>query len=95
MKAPPNKNRHASASYHLYVRLVGATKYRRHVLGEKLTPEDIVPSASAQVISKESNGTSLTKPSIIGQSVRFHSTRDAKRVDYEEATGGAQRPPSP
>ena len=30
-------------------------KNRRHVLGEKLTPEDIVPSLSAQAISKESN----------------------------------------
>jgi len=38
MKAPPNKPRHPSASYRLYVHLVWPTKYRKHVLGEKLTP---------------------------------------------------------
>ena len=38
MKVPPNKTGHASASYRLYVHLVWPTKYRKHVLGEKLTP---------------------------------------------------------
>jgi len=38
MKAPRNKTVHASASYRLYLHLVWPTKYRKHVLGEKLTP---------------------------------------------------------
>ena len=38
MKVPPDKSRHASASYRLYVHLVWPTRYRKHVLGEKLTP---------------------------------------------------------
>ena len=38
MKVSPDKPRHASASYRLYVHLVWPTKYRKHVLGEKLTP---------------------------------------------------------
>jgi putative transposase len=32
------RSRHASSSYRLYVHLVWPTKYRKHVLGEKLTP---------------------------------------------------------
>ena len=38
MKAPGNKTVHASASYRLYLHLVWPTKYRKHILGEKLTP---------------------------------------------------------
>ena len=38
MKAPGDKTVHASASYRLYLHLVWPTKYRKHVLGEKLTP---------------------------------------------------------
>ena len=38
MNTPSNKPRHPSASYWLYVHLVWPTKYRKHVLGEKLTP---------------------------------------------------------
>ena len=38
MKAPRQKTRHASDSYRLYVHRVWPTKYRKHVLGEKLTP---------------------------------------------------------
>jgi putative transposase len=38
MKAPLHKPRHASASYRLYVHLVWPTKYRKHVLEERLTP---------------------------------------------------------
>ena len=38
MKAPRNKTVHASASYRLYLHLVWPTKYRKHVLGEQLTP---------------------------------------------------------
>src|SRR5262245_63245995 len=32
------KTKHASASHRLYVHLIWPTKYRKHVLGEKLTP---------------------------------------------------------
>jgi REP element-mobilizing transposase RayT len=43
MDRSPNQNAkpdsgHASASYRLYVHLVWPTKYRKHILGEKLTP---------------------------------------------------------
>jgi len=38
MKVPPDKSPHASASYRLYVHLVWPTKYRKHILGVKLTP---------------------------------------------------------
>ena len=38
MKVPRTKTVHASASYRLYLHLVWPTKYRKHVLGEKLTP---------------------------------------------------------
>jgi len=38
MKGLRNKTVHASASYRLYLHLVWPTKYRKHVLGEKLTP---------------------------------------------------------
>jgi REP-associated tyrosine transposase len=38
MKSPRNKIVHSSASYRLYLHLVWPTKYRKHILGEKLTP---------------------------------------------------------
>src|SRR4030095_15436206 len=38
MKAPRDNTVHASASYRLYLHLVWPTKYRKHILGEKLTP---------------------------------------------------------
>lgn len=38
MKTPGNKTVHASASYRIYLHLVWPTKYRKHILGEKLTP---------------------------------------------------------
>jgi putative transposase len=33
-----SRQKHASASYRLYVHLVWPTKYRKHILGQKLTP---------------------------------------------------------
>ena len=47
MNVPPTNKKHASASYRLYVHLVWPTKYRKHVLGEKLTP--VVESKIAEV----------------------------------------------
>ena len=38
MKARCKKTAHASSSYRIYLHLVWPTKYRKHVLGEKLTP---------------------------------------------------------
>ena len=38
MKARCKKTAHASSSYRIYLHLVWPTKYRKHILGEKLTP---------------------------------------------------------
>ena len=51
MSAPSNQTRHTSASYRLYVHLVWPTKYRKHILGEKLTP--VVESKIVEVCHRK------------------------------------------
>lgn len=61
---------HASASYRLYVHLVWPTKYRKHILGEKLTP--VVEDKIGEVCS--TRGYNL----IIVQAVVDQSSRPAR-----------------
>ena len=63
MKAPPHKARHASASYRLYVHLVWPTKYRKQVLGEKLTP--VVERSSAAAFATFSRLSEIIKMDVL------------------------------